>query len=447
MITYQVKVEKMNPFDSWDVFVRVNNTVLTPISVSISGNLLSANFSAVVVELANCVEGLGIGCTAVDGPGVVHSAVTVSGTINMTGPASELLFTITYRVRGTEPFSPVDIFNDIILRQGSLVEHTTQNGIYGSPPPPAFDFALSGSPPSGVVTAGGSTNASITVTLIRGTPEAVTLLTSGAPSGVIVTLSPANGTPTFTSLMTISTGPITPSGTFPITITGSSTGGLVRSTVFILTVQIGNQPPVAVSSFSPPNPVVRQPVFFDGSGSFDPDGFIIEWQWDFGDGFIGFGTFTSHIYNSPGSYLVTLTVRDNLNAIGSTSRIVPVAPTVTHDVAIDFVDVPLTEAVSGQFVPIGVSLRNKGSSFETVDLTVFFNSQTIEVRTGIELAPGAFMFIPVVWDTFGVEPEPTSQLPQYSWPRTSFQETTLSWMARSPSCPLQPLRLHRLAEA
>lgn len=404
VIIYQVKVEKMNPFDSWDMFVRVNNTVLTPISVSISGNLLSANFSAVVIELANCVEGVGFGCTALDGPGVIHSAVTVSGTVNMTSPASGLLFTITYRVQGIEPFSKVDIFSDIIQRQGSLVEHTTQDGIYGTPPPPPFDFAISVSPSSSIVTPGGSTNASIAITLIQGTPEPVTLSTVLAPSGIIVVLSPVIGTPSFTSMMTITTSPTTPIGSFPITITGTSVGGLVRSTIFTLTVQVANQPPVAVATFSPPNPVVGQPVFFDGSGSFDPDGFIVEWQWDFGDGFIGFGTFTSHIYNSPGSYLVTLTVRDNLNAIGITSRVVLVSPTVAHDVAIEFVDVPLTEAVSGQFVPIGVALRNKGSSFEFVDLTVFFDSTTIEVRTGIELAPGGFAFIAVLWDTFGVQP-------------------------------------------
>jgi PKD repeat protein len=58
-------------------------------------------------------------------------------------------------------------------------------------------------------------------------------------------------------------------------------------------------------------------VNFDGSGSYDPDGIIVNYTWDFGDGNLGYGKFPTHIYDTPGSYNVTLTVMDDDNATDS----------------------------------------------------------------------------------------------------------------------------------
>jgi hypothetical protein len=65
-------------------------------------------------------------------------------------------------------------------------------------------------------------------------------------------------------------------------------------------------------------------VTFDGSGSFDPDGDIVSWDWDFGDGTTGDGAITTHAYDSPGRYTVTLTVTDDDGATGSTTLVVQV---------------------------------------------------------------------------------------------------------------------------
>ena len=53
------------------------------------------------------------------------------------------------------------------------------------------------------------------------------------------------------------------------------------------------------------------PVTFDGSGSFDPDGNIISYDWDFGDGVTGIGENPTHTYLTKGIYTVSLTVTDN----------------------------------------------------------------------------------------------------------------------------------------
>ncbi len=59
------------------------------------------------------------------------------------------------------------------------------------------------------------------------------------------------------------------------------------------------------------DPAMPGLVNFDASTSFDPDGTIVNYLWDFGDGNTGFGVTTSHVYAATQPYTVTLTVIDN----------------------------------------------------------------------------------------------------------------------------------------
>jgi len=56
---------------------------------------------------------------------------------------------------------------------------------------------------------------------------------------------------------------------------------------------------------------VDENITFDGSGSWDPDGFITDWYWDFNDGITDSGENVFHSYENAGSYVVKLTVTDN----------------------------------------------------------------------------------------------------------------------------------------
>jgi hypothetical protein len=116
------------------------------------------------------------------------------------------------------------------------------SGTYPGPsvtPPPQFGFTVGVSPSSGSVQQGGSVSATVTVTLTSGSPQTVSLTTSGLPPGASATFNPSSGYPTFTSTVTISTSTTTPTETFYITITGSG-GGLTRTTTYTLTVTIPN---------------------------------------------------------------------------------------------------------------------------------------------------------------------------------------------------------------
>jgi len=60
---------------------------------------------------------------------------------------------------------------------------------------------------------------------------------------------------------------------------------------------------------------------FDASGSSDPDGEIVEYEWDFGDGWRDYGEVVEHSYpREDAFYTVTLTVFDEDDAFAKYSR-------------------------------------------------------------------------------------------------------------------------------
>ncbi len=54
-----------------------------------------------------------------------------------------------------------------------------------------------------------------------------------------------------------------------------------------------------------------QELTLDGSTSFDPDGEVVAWDWDLGDGNTATGATVTHTYAEPGTYTVTLCVTDD----------------------------------------------------------------------------------------------------------------------------------------
>lgn len=78
--------------------------------------------------------------------------------------------------------------------------------------------------------------------------------------------------------------------------------------------------PVAKFTYSPSDPRVCDSVTFNASESYDPDGFIYSFTWDFGDGNVTtvyISTIVHHFY-AQGDYDVNLTVTDNYLKTNST---------------------------------------------------------------------------------------------------------------------------------
>lgn len=114
-------------------------------------------------------------------------------------------------------------------------------------------------------------------------------------------------------------------GTYTVTLMVTDDTGDTGSATTTATIGLGNQPPVAATN-GPYHKKVGKAVKFNGSDSSDPDGTIISYDWDFGDGATGTGKKTRHVYEAAGTYNVTLIVTDNAGAtdsIGTTAVIKP----------------------------------------------------------------------------------------------------------------------------
>jgi hypothetical protein len=98
-----------------------------------------------------------------------------------------------------------------------------------------FDFNILSSPSSQTVAQGDSTTYDVTVTLVSGSTQTVSLSISGLPSYTSYSFTPSSGYPTFSSKLKITTTSSTPTGTYTLTITGSG-GGKTHSTTVKLNV-------------------------------------------------------------------------------------------------------------------------------------------------------------------------------------------------------------------
>jgi PKD repeat protein len=67
-------------------------------------------------------------------------------------------------------------------------------------------------------------------------------------------------------------------------------------------------------------------VSVDASTSYDPDGTIVSYAWNWGDGSTGHGITATHTYAADGTYTVTLTVTDNYGMTDSTSKNIQTVP-------------------------------------------------------------------------------------------------------------------------
>lgn len=98
-----------------------------------------------------------------------------------------------------------------------------------------------------------------------------------------------------------------------------------------LNVRFLNEPPVAKLTASPLKGPIPLNVKFDGTGSYDTDGIIVGWIWDFGDGTITKGGISSesleaglnpaHIFSKTGTFTVKLQVEDNTGDLSSPASV------------------------------------------------------------------------------------------------------------------------------
>jgi PKD repeat protein len=94
-----------------------------------------------------------------------------------------------------------------------------------------------------------------------------------------------------------------------VRVTDNGVPSLSDTKSFEITVNNANGAPTADAD-GPYNGSVGASINFDGTGSSDPDGDVLTYAWDFGDGGTGTGSTPAHAYAAEGVYNVTLVVTD-----------------------------------------------------------------------------------------------------------------------------------------
>jgi len=105
----------------------------------------------------------------------------------------------------------------------------------------------------------------------------------------------------------------------------------------------GNIKPVAdMAGTSPISGQASLEVYFIGTDSFDPDGMIMSYDWNFGDGYTGSGMTITHTYNSAGTYIAQLTVTDDKGATDSDTVEISVTPAPPKAMYVNSIDMSLS---------------------------------------------------------------------------------------------------------
>lgn len=157
-------------------------------------------------------------------------------------------------------------------------------------------------------------------------------------------------------------------GTYTVTLTvsGNGTNSSTNHGVSVAAPTPVTPPIAAAFAFGPGSPKSGDAVTFTDQSAGSP----VQWFWWFGDGSTSTQQNPTHIYNSAGTYTVTLQAW-NTTTTGTTSRQISVA----------------THSASRSLVSAAAQIAGAGNSVWRTELTLFNASAT-------EAASGQFLFIP-----------------------------------------------------
>ena len=180
------------------------------------------------------------------------AAADIPPTGTITNPASNVTITagqaVSYSGTGSDPDGTVTGYSwsfpggspnsSVLANPGNVIYSTpgtyittftvTDNAGVTDPNPPTRtvtvqpDFSLSATPSSRTVVKGGGTTYTATVTGGTGFSGTVSLSVSGLPAGASASFSPASISNSGSSTLSVSTSSTTPPGSYPLTITGTS---------------------------------------------------------------------------------------------------------------------------------------------------------------------------------------------------------------------------------
>ncbi len=138
--------------------------------------------------------------------------------------------------------------------------------------------------------------------------------------------------------------------------------------------------PVADFVFWPDVGVVNKPVIFNASASYDPDGSIARYIWDFGDGNVTIvdTPIIQHTYDVIGDYDVSLTVKDS-DSVFSSPKTETLRVAASRNVRIISVTLTPSDFVKlNKTVDVAAAVENNGFADENFTLTAYHNASAID---------------------------------------------------------------------
>jgi PKD repeat protein len=167
-----------------------------------------------------------------------------------------------------------------------------------------------------------------------------------------------------------------PGGLWSLTVAGADSASPANSGKATKTIQLQDRLPVSIFTFTSGIILTAVPVSFDGTSSYDPDGIIVGYAWDFGDGSTGSGATSTHGYSIAGTYAVKLNVTDNSGSTAVSTQTVIITdrpPTVTLTLS-------STAPAPGQAVIITISASDPDGTIATT--TVNWGDGTTDTISG-----------------------------------------------------------------
>ncbi|MBN1444398.1 MAG: CotH kinase family protein [Planctomycetes bacterium] len=146
-----------------------------------------------------------------------------------------------------------------------------------------------------------------------------------------------------------------------------------------------NQPPTASFTATPASGRAPLDIAFDASGSADPEGVIASFEWDFGDGGLGSGSPTSHVFLSEGTYSVVLQVTDDGGA-SATSTVSISISAPNHP--------PSLDPIGDQVVLVGNSLPIRVTASDPDGDPIALSVDPLPTNATFTAATGEFVFTP-----------------------------------------------------
>jgi len=105
-------------------------------------------------------------------------------------------------------------------------------------------------------------------------------------------------------------------------------------------------------------------ISFNGTASYDPDGTVVSYSWDFGDQMTGTGSVVSHSYTYAKTYTVILTVTDNGGVTGSTTSLLTITD---RPPVVSFTPYPAT-ANTAQSITLLITVTDPDGTISTTNV-------------------------------------------------------------------------------